>query len=58
MRSKEDQGDVHADTTIGFRREDVDQGIGVPVEGDGGGGFKEFTIDGGEDSDDIVGTRR
>ncbi|CAL9179525.1 unnamed protein product, partial [Musa hybrid cultivar] len=36
-------------------RENVDKGIGVAVEGDGGRGFEELAVVGAEDPDVVVG---
>ena len=38
-------GGEHGDGRVGFGWEDVDEGVGVAVEGDGGGRLEEFTVD-------------
>lgn len=48
-------GAQHGNRGIGLGRENVDEGIGVSVEGDRGGSLELFAVEGGEDSDDIVG---
>jgi hypothetical protein len=49
---------AHGDATVGFGREDVDEGVGMTVKGNGGGGFEELAVDSGEDADDVIGARR
>lgn len=44
----------HCDRRIGFRRKDVNKGIGVAVKSNGGGGFELFAIESGKYSDDII----
>lgn len=50
-------GTKHGDGRIGFRREDVDQGVGVAMKGDRGGGFELFTVKGRKYSYNVVGAR-
>jgi hypothetical protein len=47
----------HGDAGVCFRREDIDEGVWVSVEGDWAGGFEEFAVEGWEDADDIVAAR-
>lgn len=49
-------GAEHGNRGIGLRREDVDQGIGVAVQGDRRGRLELLTVEGREDTDDVVGT--
>jgi hypothetical protein len=46
----------HGNRRVGFGWQDVDECIGVAMECDGGGGFEEFTVEGAEDADYVVGT--
>jgi hypothetical protein len=48
LRSKKGDGGV------GLWRKDVDEGVGMTVKSDGGGGLEEFAVEGREDSDDVV----
>lgn len=34
----------HRDAAVGFRGQDVDQSVGVAVQGDGGGGLEQLAI--------------
>ena len=44
----------HCDGRVGFRREDVDQRVGVTVERDRRRWFEFLAVEGGKYSDDIV----
>jgi hypothetical protein len=46
------------DRRVRFGREDVDEGVGVPVERDGGRGLEELAVERAEDADDVVRARR
>jgi len=48
-------GSKVVDLRVSLRRKDIDKGVRVTVKGDGRGGFEEFSVEGGEDSDDVVG---
>ena len=39
---------------VGLWGEDVDEGVGVPVQRHRGGGSEELPIEGGEDADVVV----
>ncbi|THU53319.1 hypothetical protein C4D60_Mb10t13160 [Musa balbisiana] len=43
------------DAAASLGRENVDKGIGVAVEGDGGRGFEELAVGGAEDPNVVVG---
>lgn len=43
----------HGNRRVSLWREDINQGVRVSVERDGGRGLEEFSIQGGKDSDDI-----
>lgn len=47
-------GAEHGDGGVSFGGEDVDEGIGVAVEGDRGGGLELLAVEGGQDADDVV----
>lgn len=44
----------HGDAGVSLWGEDVDEGVGVAVEGNGGGGLEKFAVQRGKDADDIV----
>ena len=46
----------HCNRRVSFRRENVNEGIGVTVQGDGRRGFELFAVKGGKYSDNVVGT--
>lgn len=48
----------HSNRGVCFRREDVDERVGVPVEGDRGGGLQLLTVECGKDADDVIGAGR
>ncbi|URE45637.1 hypothetical protein MUK42_15202 [Musa troglodytarum] len=46
--------DEEGDAAVGLGRENVDKGIAVAVQGDGGRGFEELAVGGAEDPDVVV----
>lgn len=53
--ARAEEGSEIVGLRISLRRKDIDKGVRVTVKGDGRGGFEEFSVEGGEDSDDVVG---
>ena len=47
----------HGYRRVGFWRQDVHKRIGVTMEGDRGGWFELFSIQGGENADHVIRTR-
>jgi hypothetical protein len=47
-------GAQHGNGGVGLGRENVNEGIGVSVEGDRGGGLELLAIEGRENPDDVI----
>ena len=45
----------HLDGRVGLGGQDVDDGVGVAVEGDGGVGLEEVAVEGAQDADAVGG---
>jgi hypothetical protein len=48
----------HSNRGVCFGRKDVDERVGVSVEGDRGGRLQLLTVECGKDADDVVGAGR
>lgn len=48
----------HSNRRVCFRGKDVDERVGVSVEGDRGGWLQLLTVECGKDADDVIGTGR
>lgn len=49
-------GTQHSDGGIGLRREDIDEGVGMAVEGDRGRRLELLAVERREDADNVVGS--